>query len=534
MAGKKRIVFFRLAQETNALSELRTEVADFERNIYQEGEQLLRACMPDGNEAPGFAKNCELSGFVKAWLEDGERFEIVPLFSAWTIPAGPLSVECLSHYMNQLKDGLQAELDGDGIDGVFVSMHGAMCADGTDDPEGDMLEMVRNMVGDDVPIAASADLHMQLTKKKFDNCDILRAYHTNPHRDHFGTGKKAAEGLLKMLHGEVKPAKAWRTLPLVIGGGTTLDFLMPMRPIYRRIKKWERDPRVLSISITNVQLWHDDPALGWTSFVMTDNDPGLAEAIADELAEMLWETRHKQPPHFPSPEDAIAKVKKSRIRQKLGVTVFSDASDVVGAGAPGENPRIIEALLEHADGLLCYAPMRDWEVVEQLWDTPIGEWVDVDVGGKIQPDLNHSLHVRAKLLNKKHTENFDRVVVLEIDNVRLVVTEGVPLVMKPDFYTDVGLSMWKADIVVVKSFFPFHLFFAPYERRFFYIKTKGVTDWDAGLNRPFDAPVHPKDVVLDWRNTDAMRRGLSKPPLEVVDGDDTEKRKRKRGGKSAA
>ncbi|MCP4498839.1 MAG: M81 family metallopeptidase [Deltaproteobacteria bacterium] len=520
-AEKPRIVFFRVAQETNALSPVRTELEDFKRTIFMEGQQLMDACLPGGNEAPGFTKNAELSGFVKSWSDDGEQFDLVPLFSAWAIPGGPLSVECFGYFRERLLRDLKETLDEGPIAGLFFSLHGAMCADGTDDPEGDLLEDLRKLVGPKIPIAVSCDLHAQITKKKFENADILRAYHTNPHRDHYDTGRKTGEALFKILHGKAKATASWRTLPLVLGGGTTLDFLPPMRSIFKRIKKWEKDPRVLSVSITNVQIWHDDYKLGWASFVMTDNNPQLAESIADELAEMCWGVRHKQLPHFPSAEEAIAKIHKMRIRPLFGVSCICDASDVVGAGAPGENPRLIEAILEHGRGLLSYAPIRDSELVAKLWETPIDTWVDVDVGGKLHPEQNHPLRVHGKLITKKYTENFDRVLVLKVECLRLVITEGIPMVMKPSFYKDVGLNIWKADIVVVKSFFPFRLFFAPYSRRTFYVRTEGVTDFDAGMKRAFDAPVHPKDVVLGWRETDAMRRGLTSSVAEVSSQDDT-------------
>ena len=102
---------------------------------------------------------------------------------------------------------------------------------------------------------------------------------------------------------------------------------------------------------------------------------------------------------------------------------------------------------------------------------------------------------------------FGRVVVLSMGDVRLEVTEGAPLAMKPSFYSEVGLNPWKADVVVVKSFFPFRLFFLPQLRKAFYVKTKGITDLDAAYGLDFDDPIHPRDAVEDWRPTDLKRRG---------------------------
>ncbi|CAN5168978.1 hypothetical protein BH09MYX1_BH09MYX1_29400 [soil metagenome] len=83
-----------------------------------------------------------------------------------------------------------------------------------------------------------------------------------------------------------------------------------------------------------------------------------------------------------------------------------------------------------------------------------------------------------------------------------------PLVIKPSFYGDLGLSVWNADVVVVKNFFPFRMFFLPYARKTIYVKTRGVTDLDAAFPLKFDGPVHPRDAVSEWRERDRMRRGV--------------------------
>ena len=85
------------------------------------------------------------------------------------------------------------------------------------------------------------------------------------------------------------------------------------------------------------------------------------------------------------------------------------------------------------------------------------------------------------------------------------------MVMRPSFYKQVGLSLWKADIVVVKNFFPFLMFFLPYNRKTLFVRTRGTTDFDAAFQLRFDGPIHPRDVVDDWRPRDRMRRGISEP-----------------------
>jgi hypothetical protein len=91
------------------------------------------------------------------------------------------------------------------------------------------------------------------------------------------------------------------------------------------------------------------------------------------------------------------------------------------------------------------------------------------------------------------------------------------MVMRPTFYTNVGLSPWKADIVMVKNFFPFLMFFFAYSRKTIFVRTSGTTDFDAAFKLEFDGPMHPRDPVADWRPRDRWRR-LGEPE-RVADGE---------------
>ena len=500
-----RIAYARIAQESNAFSPVLTELEDFQRCHFHEGDDLHQRCGRNGQEVDDWLKNAELSGFRRAVAMVGRgRVESVPLFGAWAIPGGPLSRACFG----ALKDKLAAMLkDAGPVDGVFLSMHGSMLAEGSDDPEADVVDVVRGIVGPDVNIAVSLDLHGQLHKRFVDNVDVLAGYRTNPHRDHARVGFRCGAIQVRALLGEVKPTSAWRSLPLICGGGTTIDFLPTMRPVYRWMKRAEKDPRVLYVSMFNAHLWNDSPDLGWASHVVTDGDPALAERLAEELADLLWAVRHEQPPAFPEGHEVVALVRQARLQRMLGTVCVCDASDIVGCGAAGENTRLLANILKDGQGLLSYVPVRDHEVVDALYGLAAGSPVSMDVGGKLHPELNTPLRVQGTLLASGTTGGLGRTIALDLGHVKLVVTEGPAMAMKPSFYGDLGLDPWKADMVVVKSMFPFRLYFLGHNRKTIYAKTKGVTDFDAMHKVDFNDPVHPRDEVTLWRPTDRRRRG---------------------------
>jgi microcystin degradation protein MlrC len=501
----KRFAYARIMQETNALSPVTTALADFEGSHYLAGDALAAAVGPGGHEIAGFFKKAELAGFVDGVGKHGKgTAEVAPIFSAWASSSGPLTRACFDTLRDRLVDGLRA-LRPRGLDGVYLCLHGAMGVEGVRDPETQLLRAAREAAGG-VPIVTTHDLHGNLTRDRVAAADAIVAYGTNPHRDHARVGRKAAEILCGIAAGTLRPTTAWRSLPLLLGGGRTIDFLPPMRAVFRRMRAAERKGEAVAASTFMVHPWNDDPALGWSTIVTTNDDLAAAERLADELADMCWARRHDQPPTFAAPADAIAQARKARVRRKLGVVTMSDASDVVTAGAPGDSTHLLRALLEDGRDLVTYAAVRDPDAIATLWPHPPGDEVRLEVGGKLDPASSTPLPVRGTVVSKHQLTGFLKVVVLAVDHLRLVITEGPAMVMKPSFYTDVGLDIWKADVVVVKNFFPFLLFFLPYNRKTIFVRTRGVTDFDAAYRLTFDGPMHPRDSVDDWRPRDRARR----------------------------
>lgn len=226
---------------------------------------------------------------------------------------------------------------------------------------------------------------------------------------------------------------------------------------------------------------------------------------------MCWERRHQQPPAFPGASEAIAKARAARVRRKLGCVMMADASDVVTAGAPGDSTHLLRALLAEANGLVTYAAVRDPQAIEALWSRAEGEAVELSIGGTLDPQRSAPLPISGTLVSKHERHGFLRTCVLAVEHLRLVITEGPAMVMRPSFYTEVGLSPWKADIVVVKNFFPFLLFFLPYNRKTIFVRTQGTTDFDAAFQLTFDGPMHPRDPVSGWRDRDQKRRAPTAP-----------------------
>ena len=376
---------------------------------------------------------------------------------------------------------------------------------------------MREVIGQEVPIGITLDLHGNVTKGLIDRVQILQGYRTNPHRDHADVGARVGRLLVRAVLGEIRPQLGWRSLPMLLGGSPTLDFWPPMRAIFRRMDELEQnDARVLAVTVMTVHPWNAHRELGWSTIVVTDNARELADRHADELAERCWAVRAAVPPRFEGPSEAIAAARAAPLR-KLRFAVFADASDVVSAGAPGENTALLRALLAEGAGLVSYVPLRDPELVARLWrEHRVGEHVNVVVGGKLDPKHNEPLALSAEIVRMPETPGIGRMVVLRTADVYLIVVEGPALAIRPSFFRNAGLRMRDVDILVVKNFFPFLLFFAPYARLVRFVRTRGVTDFDVANELVFAGPVHPKDHVDDWRTADRRRRSLTARPSQQV------------------
>lgn len=511
MTWVKRIAFARISQETNALSPVETTWHDFASSHFLVGDALATA-IAIGREVPGMYRRVELSGFVDAARERRAEIVPVPILSVWAPSGGPVAMACFEALEDRLLTGIRrAQRDG-ALAGMYLCLHGAMGVRGQVDPESRLVRAVRGLLGG-APLVLSHDLHGNVTRARIEAADAIVAYQTNPHRDHRRIGHKAGRIVIGAVLGELRPVMAWRSLPMMLGGGSTIDFMSPMRAVFGRARRAERDGEALAASALMTHPWNSDPALGWSTVVVTDGDAATADRLADELAELCWARRHQLPPAFATASEAIAEARGAWLRRRVGCVTIADASDVVTAGAPGDSTHLLRALLTEATGLVAYGAVRDPHAIAALWPLPTGSRVARSIGGTLDPESSPPLPVTGTLVSKHDRVGFGRTAVLAVDHLRIVITEGPAMVMHPTFYTEVGLSIWKADIVVVKNFFPFLMFFLPYNRKTVFVRTRGRSDFDAAFALEFDGPMHPRDAIDDWRERDRLRRGVPAPAL---------------------
>ncbi|MCB9648626.1 MAG: M81 family metallopeptidase [Deltaproteobacteria bacterium] len=498
-----RIAYGRIFHEGNAFSVLPTTRERFMGLHVHEGEALAQKCTLKGHELEGFLRHAELTGFVQAARAAG-GVTTVPLFSAMTVPSGQVTPETFAWLRERLQDNLRK---AGPVDAVYLALHGSMQVAGLGaSPEGVILDDVRALTGG-VPIAASFDLHGNLCPAIVDKLTILTAYRTNPHRDLLQTGFRAGNRLIRALRGQVAPTHAWRKLPMLLGGGTTVDLLAPMRGYFRYMRGLERDPKVLGAHLFMVHPYSDAPDLGWAVHVTTDDDQALADQLADDLADRAFALRTAPLPPMRTVEEALADVKGKRLARKTGTVSLVDVGDIVGAGAPGGNTQILQGLLQQPSLPRIYLPIHDPDAVKAAADVAVGQPVTLQVRGipgrTPQPVVPLSGTLAARVENESGT-----VIRVDTGTLSVALTSGLPLTISPRFWRELGLSPWEADAIVQKMFFHYRFFYAAVNRANIPVGTEGPTSLENLRKMSFDLPMWPQQEVSEWRSFDEVRRGV--------------------------
>jgi microcystin degradation protein MlrC len=495
-----RIAYGRIFHEANAYSPVPTTLADFERMHHLEGAALARAASLRGVEMKSFMPHGELTGFVQAARLAG-GVETVPLQSSFAVPGGPLVRGDFERLVRRMCERIRA---AGPLDGLYLALHGSMQVQELGEaPEAHILRRCREALGPEPRIAVSYDLHANLSAGMVDPVDVLVAYRSNPHWDLAPTGFRAGNRLIRALRGQCRPVHAWRKLPIILGGGVTIDFLAPMRGVFRFMRRLEKDPRVLTASLFMVHPYTTAEVLGWAVHVSTDGDEALANRLADELADRAWAEREVALPPMRTVDEALDEVAKSPWR-RLGPVTLVDVDDITGAGAPGGNTHFVRALARNDRGLRAFVPVNDAALVAELWDAPLDSRRSVVLRGTPgygMPEVPLDARIAARA-----TTDFGRAVRLDVGSFHVVVTEGAPLPIHPSFWSALGLAAREADCIVQKNFFHYRLFYAAISFHHVPVVSDGATSLERVRKARYAVPMHPQTPLADWRPWDPVLR----------------------------
>lgn len=333
-----RILVGQLWQESHSFNPLPTGADDF---TVERGEALVAANRAAGSALGGILRTGEAAGV--AWL---------PVLAARARPGGPVTESLFAAFLADFVETVARERP----DAVCLELHGALLTTARDDPEGDLLAALRARLGPEVPIAAALDLHADVTAAMAGAADVLIAYKTNPHADMAETGAKAMTLLLERLAGRLRPVRALVKLPFLTRGNDETD-RGPLHALHALARQEvEQRAALRDLSICNVNPFVDAPCAGQAVLVTADGDAAAAETAARTVAEQLWGRRDDFVERLPSIEETLQRAQAEAGQRPF---VLGDQGDRVLAGAPGDSPAILKALLATAPALRAALPIVD-------------------------------------------------------------------------------------------------------------------------------------------------------------------------------
>ena len=497
--ARHRVLLAGFSHESNTFSSVPTTRADFQTRAEYVGTEILQ-------EYQG--TNSTVGGALEAAAS--LNVEFVPIVAASAQPGGPVTRDAYEHYVGTILAGIERYHES--IDGVWLSLHGAMVPEGMDDGEGPLLQEVRERLGTEIPIVATLDLHGNVTDEMIDAADALVAYRTYPHVDTADTGHRALELLVRTIEHDVAPTMTIERPPVV--PFTPLQYTEdgPMAEVMDMARDVEERPDVLVANVLPGFSHADVPSMGASVVVVSDDNRSAASDAARTVAEALWERRERFVVEYPSAEEAVEMAKDTLATGDEGSSpiLLADTGDNPGGGSPADGTVLLESMLAANLENAGFALIRDPATVESAIDAGVGATVGINLGAKTDGRHGRTLELEVEVktitdgqfrntgpMGTGTMTNLGRTVRLHVDGVDIIVTEHRVQPLDAEIWRHVGVQPERLDVIALKSSNHYRAAYGPIASDLIPVATPGLTGVDP---RGFDfdhirRPMYPFDEM---------------------------------------
>jgi len=399
-----RIAVARFSHETCTFCPRPTTIEDWE--FY--GPPTRDILNTDGGYIGGFKTICEEYGGIELVGITSPRGARGGSSGSW------ITHEAFDKYTNLIT----ADLTKAGhLDGVFLSLHGAMAVTGIPKPEAEIVRRIRKVVAD-IPIMVTLDLHANEDHELSDAADAVFIIKRYPHYDTTLQGERAAR-----------------------------TGVSPAMEIMERARRWECQNPGVYVSVAFGFAYADVPDVGATIMVVTNNDQKLADRIADDMSDYIWRMRKtfagkKLPKTKKGVSLAIAAARAGKTP-----VVIADHSDRTGGST-----HILEELIKQGAKNFCIATLRDERAIEQIRaNHKIGDKISIDLGGYSDKYAGNPVRIEGKV---EFLGDYGRgavVVLLFGENNRVILTPQLMQVTTPRIFAPLGIKLDDLDIIILKS-----------------------------------------------------------------------------------
>lgn len=452
-----RVLSAEIVHETNTFNVHPTTVQSFEDRYLLDGAQA-RVARGD--------HNTELAGLLDVGRD--HDWQITHVISAAAGPGGIVTRQAFDTLTAPLITAAKGTWDG-----IFLILHGAMVTEVSEDGEGEILGQLRALVGPDVPIAVTLDPHANVSAVMCDLAQVLVSYTTYPHVDIRATGRRCAELLHRTMSGDINPKTLRAHRPMLEEANAGRTDLGPMIKRHALARAYEARKGVYAISINGAFPCADIAEVGPTVLVTCDGDTVSHRAIAQTLADDIWNRRHEALNTYLTSTEAAQAAKAWNADARP--LVVADYADNPGSGAYGDATGLLAALLAAGVENACFGALIDPKAASILVGQPLGAEVTLNIGGATAPQIGGGpLRVTGKVkwtgdgrvigsgpMMNGLERCFGETAVLEVAGIDILIVSIAHQILDLKQFETFGINPAEKSIVALKSMQHFRAAFAP-------------------------------------------------------------------------
>lgn len=489
--------------ETNTFSPVPTPAERFfgYRPQMLTGEAAVLAHRGTGSALGGFLSVAETAGA-----------QVHLAVAADANPSGPVDDAAYERITGVILDAVRQG----GWDGILLDLHGAMVSQSHEDGEGELLRRLR-AIDPVTPVGVTLDMHANVYDDMVQLATVLTGYHTYPHVDVREAGELCARVLVRAIRGEIRPVMRWANrpmLPHVMRQGTHAE---PNRGLQAACRDHEDAQRALACSLFVGFPHADIRQAGLSVVVCTDDNPGQAESIRDELLDRAWAARQDFVYVSAPLAESVAQARRigqDHVPGRTGPVVLLDHCDNVASGGTMDTTAVLaEVLRQDLQDALFYA-IHDPESVRQAIAAGVGQEVSLMLGGKAaMPSIGAPatpLPITARVRRITDGDYTLRgpmgagararngpTVVLQVGGVEIVVMSLYQEPADLECFHSIGVDPTRKRFVIIKSRVHWRAGLGPLAREVIECAGVGVTTSDYSLLRFENVrrPVFPLDPI---------------------------------------
>ncbi|MFC3884066.1 M81 family metallopeptidase [Bacillus songklensis] len=485
------IAFF--YHESHSFSPMKTEIEHFWNEGYFKGDEIYDAYT---------GTKTEVGGFLDVLKKEGD-VEVVPLLCAAAIPSGVVSTEAYSIIEEQMLESIR---QAGKLDGLLLALHGAMVAEHLFDPEEHLLGNIRTLIGSDVPIATTLDMHANLSGKMIRYTPLHFGFKTYPHVDMYEQGVNAAVALLKRLKDGLTFYASFEKLPMMPPSINMRTAEGPMHKMIERAKQAEQEEGIYNVSVFGGFPYSDIPMVG-ASVLVVALDKEKGEETARKMASLFWSVREEFIMDLPDVKEGLDLALSLEDTKPI---VLADISDNPLSCGSGDTTELLREMVKANIPNTLFGGLYDPESIEACRQAGVGNKITLSLGGKVSPEFGGPVHTEATIMalsdgvfyNSGPFNQNLRVDLKGAAHIRIgemdVLLIGRPMSANdPEMFRHIGLEPSAKRILGLKAKNHFRAAFDPLVGRIIYIDAPGIASNRLSIfnYRHIPKPIWPLDNV---------------------------------------